>query len=186
MDSVPTVTFTGGGGTGANATASLGTAAVASVTLMNSGNGYTSTPTVSILPVDGNGTGATATVSLASITMNMQPKTIQELFDPDYGRMNSLLGVEIPFTNGIIQTTIPYTDIDAPTEIFKNSDVATAIGTLADGTQIWKIAAIFAICWPRANDFSAKMRRVMTAIAATFITPSGKRIMKRSQQQPRQ
>jgi FtsP/CotA-like multicopper oxidase with cupredoxin domain len=135
--SAPLVSFSGGGGSGAAATATLPPAVVASVTLTNSGYGYTSAPTVSIS--GGGGTGATATVSLASITMNMQPKTIQELFDPDYGRMNSLLGVEIPFTNGIIQTTIPYTDIDAPTEIFKNSDVATAIGTLADGTQIWKI-----------------------------------------------
>ncbi|PWB54837.1 MAG: hypothetical protein C3F06_03435 [Candidatus Methanoperedenaceae archaeon] len=137
--SVPTVSFSGGGGSGANATAILGTAAVASATLTKGGSGYTSVPAVSILPVDGNGAGATATVTLESITMNTEPKTIQELFDPDYGRMNSLLGVEMPFTTAFVQTTIPYTDINPPTEIFRNSDHAVSLGTLSDGTQIWKI-----------------------------------------------
>ncbi len=33
-------------------------------------------------------------------------KAIQELFDP-YGRMNATLGVELPFTDSNIQTTVP-------------------------------------------------------------------------------
>ena len=58
----------------------------------------------------------------------MGPKTIQELFTLDYGRMNSTLGVEVPFTNFNTQTTIPYNYIDLPTEV------------LQDGVpQIWKI-----------------------------------------------
>jgi len=58
----------------------------------------------------------------------MQPKTIQELFTPDYGRMNATLGVEVPFTNFLTQTTIPYGYADPPTEIFKDGE-----------TQVWKI-----------------------------------------------
>jgi len=46
----------------------------------------------------------------------------------DYGRMNALLGVEMPFTNNLIQTTIPYGYVDPPTEVFKDGD-----------TQLWKI-----------------------------------------------
>ena len=61
------------------------------------------------------------------MTLPLKPKCIQELFDP-FGRMNSLLGVELPLTSMIIQTTIPFEYIDPVTE------------TLAPGeTQVWKI-----------------------------------------------
>jgi FtsP/CotA-like multicopper oxidase with cupredoxin domain len=60
-------------------------------------------------------------------TVPLQPKTIQELFDP-LGRMNSTLGVEIPFTTATIQTTIPYGFLEPATEV------------MPDGvTQLWKI-----------------------------------------------
>ncbi len=61
-------------------------------------------------------------------TIQMKPKAIQELFEMDYGRMNSTLGVELPFTNSQNQTTIPLGYIDPPTEIIQNG-----------GVQIWKI-----------------------------------------------
>jgi FtsP/CotA-like multicopper oxidase with cupredoxin domain len=65
--------------------------------------------------------------SAKAVTINFQPKAIQELFDP-YGRMNATLGVEIPRTTLTTQTTIPYGYIDPPTE------------TISMGTpQIWKI-----------------------------------------------
>ena len=54
-------------------------------------------------------------------------KAIQELFD-NYGRMNSTLGVELPATSALIQTTIPLGYIDPPTETFNDGE-----------TQIWKI-----------------------------------------------
>jgi FtsP/CotA-like multicopper oxidase with cupredoxin domain len=123
--STPTVTITGGGGSGATATATLsGTGSVVSLTLTNGGNGYTSTPTVTIAGGGGTGALAAATGPVAQLL----PKTIQELFTLDYGRMNALLGVEMPFTNNLIQTTIPYGYIDPPTEVFKDGD-----------TQLWKI-----------------------------------------------
>ena len=46
--------------------------------------------------------------------MQMEPKAIQELFELDYGRMNATLGVELPFTNFNIQTTIPLGYVDPP------------------------------------------------------------------------
>jgi FtsP/CotA-like multicopper oxidase with cupredoxin domain len=65
--------------------------------------------------------------STTPITMAMKNKAIQELFDPE-GRMNSTLGVELPFTGALIQTTVPLGYIDPTTE------------TLAPGeTQLWKI-----------------------------------------------
>ena len=63
-----------------------------------------------------------------AITMPLQPKAIQELFELDYGRMNATLGIELPFTNFNNQTTIPLGFSEPATEI------------LADGTtQLWKI-----------------------------------------------
>ncbi len=66
--------------------------------------------------------------SVTPITVEMKPKAIQELFEMDYGRMNSTLGVELPFTNSRNQTTIPLGYIDPPTEIIQDGNV-----------QIWKI-----------------------------------------------
>ncbi|GLI39385.1 FG-GAP-like repeat-containing protein [Geobacter hydrogenophilus] len=62
------------------------------------------------------------------VTMTMKSKAIQELFTPDYGRMNATLGVELPFTNALIQTTIPLGYIDPATEQLNNNQ-----------PQIWKI-----------------------------------------------
>lgn len=70
----------------------------------------------------------TPTGATKAITTPMQPKAIQELFELNYGRMNSTLGVELPFTNFKTQTTIPYGYIDPPTEVLTPNTV-----------QIWKI-----------------------------------------------
>ncbi|MCX5806050.1 MAG: FG-GAP-like repeat-containing protein [Proteobacteria bacterium] len=63
----------------------------------------------------------------ASNTINFNSKAIQELWDP-YGRMNATLGVELPFTNNNIQTTIPLGYVDPVTETINNNE-----------TQLWKI-----------------------------------------------
>ena len=65
--------------------------------------------------------------SASSVTMQMLPKNIQELFD-DVGRLNATLGTEIPFTTAQVQTTVPLNFVDPPTEIFNDGE-----------TQIWKI-----------------------------------------------
>ncbi|MCX9025835.1 MAG: hypothetical protein OIN85_07045 [Candidatus Methanoperedens sp.] len=132
--SAPAVTITGEG-TGAAAIAII-TGSISGITLTNGGSGYTSAPAVSITGATGTGAAAIASINL---TMDMQPKAIHELFDPDYGRMNALLGVELPLVNWLTQTTIVYSDIDPPTELFKYGVAAAPLGTLADGTQIWKI-----------------------------------------------
>jgi FtsP/CotA-like multicopper oxidase with cupredoxin domain len=65
--------------------------------------------------------------STTPMTMFMRSKAIQELFDP-LGRMNATLGVELPFTSALIQTTIPLGFADPATEIFDDGE-----------TQMWKI-----------------------------------------------
>jgi len=118
------VAISGGGATvNATATATVAGGTVTGFTLTNPGAGYTSAPTVTIT---GDGAGANA-VALGQTTP-MRPKAIQELFTLDYGRMNATLGVELPFTNFLTQTTIPYGYIDPSTEILKDGEM-----------QIWKI-----------------------------------------------
>jgi FtsP/CotA-like multicopper oxidase with cupredoxin domain len=60
--------------------------------------------------------------------VNLDPKTIQELFTVDYGRMNATLGTELPNVNFQNQTTIPLGYVDPATEIIKQGE-----------TQLWKI-----------------------------------------------
>jgi len=83
-----------------------------------------------------------STMQTAPVTLSMAPKSIIEQFTNDFGRMNALLGVEVPLTTWATQTSIPQAYIDPPTELVKitPNDTATPIsGTLNDGTQIWKI-----------------------------------------------
>jgi FtsP/CotA-like multicopper oxidase with cupredoxin domain len=65
--------------------------------------------------------------SNTATTMQMKNPTIQELFDPQ-GRMNATLGVELPFTGALIQTTVPLGFKDPTTEIIGPNQ-----------TQLWKI-----------------------------------------------
>ncbi len=120
--SAPAVAITSGGGSGATATATVSGGVVTGITVTNPGSGYNATPTVTL--TGGGGTGATA----AAVGVPMLRKTIQELFELDYGRMNATLGLEMPFTNFNTQTTIPLGYIDSPTEIMKDGEV-----------QIWKV-----------------------------------------------
>ena len=113
--SAPTVTISGGGGTGATATATVVAGKVTAVTLVNPGIGYTSAPTVTLSGGGGSGASVVAMTN-NTVTIPVQNKAIQELFDLDYGRMNATLGYELPLTNFTTQTTIPLFYIDPPTE----------------------------------------------------------------------
>lgn len=76
--------------------------------------------------------------SNTAMTINFQPKAIVEQFENTYGRMTGNLGLEMPFTNGLNQTTIPYGYIDPATENIQDSMTPMA-PVAGDGTQIWKI-----------------------------------------------
>ncbi len=77
----------------------------------------------------------------APVTITLLDKTIQELFELNYGRMNATLGTELPFTNFNTQTTIPLGYVDPPTEFLTDSSAVASqpVGVLGDGTQIWKV-----------------------------------------------
>jgi len=128
--SAPTVTLappacvTGAACKPATAVATLDSnGAISAITVTNVGSGYLNPPAVSI--TDPTGTGAAATANVVT-QVAFDGKAIQELFTLDYGRMNATLGNELPFTNFLVQTTLPFGYSEWPTEIVQ-----------ADKPQIW-------------------------------------------------
>ncbi|MEX8523162.1 MAG: hypothetical protein AB3X38_10405 [Leptothrix ochracea] len=122
----PTATLPLGHAPWANASAKA-SGALYDITLNNAGSGYTSVPTLSL--VGGSGTGAAAQVGPTGKALFLvKTKAIQELFEPTFGRLNATLGIELPFTSAVTQTTIPLLNIDPATEIINDFE-----------TQIWKI-----------------------------------------------
>ena len=131
----PTVAFTGGTGSGAVGTVSVTAGAVSAVTITNPGAGYTTLPAVTI--TGGGGTGATGTASYA-LEIPQQEKAIVEGFDMDYGRMNAVLGTGLASGGPSVGTATPYSYANPPTDFILNS-LGKQIGSLGDGTQIWRV-----------------------------------------------
>jgi FtsP/CotA-like multicopper oxidase with cupredoxin domain len=73
------------------------------------------------LPISTQSIVFTPVGTTTPIDMPFQWKALHELFSTDYGRMNSLLAVEIPATNWLVQTTIPYNNMDPATEFIDDN-----------------------------------------------------------------
>lgn len=77
-----------------------------------------------------------------NVTIPVYAKAIQdemgETFDPLFGRMSSMLGLELP-PSTIAKGFIVYPFASPPVDIIKGSVTGTPIGSTADGTQIWRI-----------------------------------------------
>jgi FtsP/CotA-like multicopper oxidase with cupredoxin domain len=137
--SAPDVTISGGGGTGALATATIDpdSGYVVNLTLTNPGTGYTSAPTISF----SNGGGSGAAAEATGFTMALQPKGMHDemgaAYDVDFGRMSGALGLELPKVNSLNQNLVLYGYASPPVDHLQNS--MTPLGTLGDGTQLWKI-----------------------------------------------
>ncbi len=107
----------------ATASATVASGVITAINLTNVGSGYTAVPGVTITDATGSGAGATAVIVTNVV---FDGKAIQELFTLDYGRMNATLGNELPLTNFLVQTTLPFGYAEWPTEIMQ-----------ADKPQIW-------------------------------------------------
>jgi FtsP/CotA-like multicopper oxidase with cupredoxin domain len=92
------------------------------------GSAYKTTYTDTYSTIQATSLTYTPAGSPSQITVPILAKTIQELFELNYGRMNATLGTELPLTNFNTQTTIPLGFTDPPTEILNDGQ-----------TQIWKI-----------------------------------------------
>jgi FtsP/CotA-like multicopper oxidase with cupredoxin domain/fibronectin type 3 domain-containing protein len=117
-------------GTPATAHAQVSGGKVVQIVLDSVGTPTDFAPGVTLVSQAGApGYGAKANVvTTATQHIKVENKAIQELFDPNYGRMNATLGIEVPFTSAVVQTTIPLGYADATTETLKPGEV-----------QIWKV-----------------------------------------------
>jgi FtsP/CotA-like multicopper oxidase with cupredoxin domain len=80
--------------------------------------------------------------STTPVTITFQEKAIHDemgaSYDQEYGRMSGNLGLELPGTNNLNQNIILYGYASPPVDVLKESGISQ-IGTLGDGTQLWKI-----------------------------------------------
>lgn len=144
----PAITITGStSGVEATAVATLGDGYVHSINVMNSGSGYLSAPKVSLTYSNGyvDSRSATAVLATQNVTFAFQSKGVQEAFEIMYGRMNAEFNSEIPATTWVNQTSVTWASSDSPTDIVNTNSAdaltaagGTAVGTLPDGTQIWR------------------------------------------------
>jgi FtsP/CotA-like multicopper oxidase with cupredoxin domain len=90
-------------------------------------------------PIDTSGT------LLPPVTLSIEPKALQdemgEVYDTKYGRMSGMLGLEFPVTSSNNANFVVYPYPSPPVEIIKGTANLNSIpiGSLQDGTQIWKI-----------------------------------------------
>ncbi len=79
----------------------------------------------------------------APVTIPFEPKAIHDemggTFDPEYGRLSSRLGLQLPLSSGNAQTFLMYEYVHPPVELITPSLYGSPIGVLGDGTQIWKV-----------------------------------------------
>jgi FtsP/CotA-like multicopper oxidase with cupredoxin domain len=77
-----------------------------------------------------------------NVTIPFQPKAMHDemgaAYDIDYGRMSSMLGIEVPGATALTQNIILYGFASPPVDIMQDSSM-TQLGAAGDGTQIWKI-----------------------------------------------
>jgi FtsP/CotA-like multicopper oxidase with cupredoxin domain len=73
------------------------------------------------LPISTQSLVFTPVGTTTPVDMPFQWKALHELFSTDYGRMNSVLAVEIPATTWLVQTTIPYSNMDPATEFIDDN-----------------------------------------------------------------
>ncbi len=76
-----------------------------------------------------------------AVTIPIEMKAMHDemggVYDTMFGRMSGMLGLTNP--NSPVHVLIPYGYSSPPTDVVKGSIEFTPIGSLADGTQIWRI-----------------------------------------------
>ena len=77
--------------------------------------------------------------SSTDLTIRLMPKSINEQFELEYGRLNATLGIETPASNILDRANIGFGYVDPATEIM-DASATIAAPALGDGTQIWKIS----------------------------------------------
>ena len=80
----------------------------------------------------------------AAFTLGLEPKAMHDemggVYDVQFGRMSGMLGLDNPNPTSTAANFLAYPYGGPPVDVIKATDaLSTQIGTLRDGTQIWKI-----------------------------------------------
>jgi FtsP/CotA-like multicopper oxidase with cupredoxin domain len=109
----------------------------------NSAYNRTNLPVNPYVRIFDNSVTFTPLDSATAVTLPLKSKAIHDemgaVYDMDYGRMSSMLGLERPVPGAALQNFTPYPYIGPPLEIVKGTVFGTPIGSAADGTSVWKI-----------------------------------------------
>ena len=78
----------------------------------------------------------------SAVTVPIEEKAIHDemggVYD-DYGRMSGFLGLSLPATTSRIAQFLPYGYASPPVDLISGSVRGSVVGSLNDGTQIWRI-----------------------------------------------
>ncbi|MFC3505140.1 hypothetical protein ACFOOK_29850 [Micromonospora krabiensis] len=99
----------------------------------------TRVPGDTVVPVHATTVTFTPAGGAAPVTVPVTVKAVQQVFEPDFGRLTGRLGVAHPQAGPLSPTTLPLGPTDPATEILFAADPAVPIGAPADGTQVWRI-----------------------------------------------
>jgi FtsP/CotA-like multicopper oxidase with cupredoxin domain len=79
----------------------------------------------------------------ASLNIKLEPKAINDemgaAYEQDYGRMSSMLGLQVPNATTLTQNFMLLGYASPPVEVIKDSMIPLAAPAAGDGTQLWKI-----------------------------------------------
>ncbi len=78
-----------------------------------------------------------------NITIRLEPKSSHDemgaTYDQDYGRMSSMMGLEVPNATTLTQNFVLYGYASPPVDLINDSMIPMTPPSGKDGTQIWKI-----------------------------------------------
>ncbi|MEV4499698.1 hypothetical protein AB0J84_28860 [Micromonospora arborensis] len=100
----------------------------------------TRTAAQTTVPVHATSVTFTPAAGAGPVTLPIAVKAVQQVFEPDHGRLAGRLGVGHPQAGPLNPTTLPLGPTDPVTEVVFATDLAVPVGTPTDGTQLWRIS----------------------------------------------
>ncbi|RKN49229.1 hypothetical protein [Micromonospora endolithica] len=99
----------------------------------------TRTARETLVPVHATTVTFTPAGASAPVLLPLAVKAVQQVFEPDHGRLAGRLGVGHPHAGPLSPAALPLGPTDPATEVVHVSDPALPVGAPADGTQVWRI-----------------------------------------------
>ncbi|MGC4860283.1 hypothetical protein [Micromonospora sp. DT41] len=100
----------------------------------------TRTAAETTVPVHATTVTFTPTGGSGPVTLPIEVKAAQQVFEPGHGRLTGRLGVGHPQAGPLTSATLPLGATDPVTEVLFAADPAVPVGAPTDGTQVWRIS----------------------------------------------